>query len=242
MDNIVFCGDVNARIGSRPDVVFKNNTLQVRQTIDVKVNAHGLAFLDFLNDACCCVVNGRLCPAEFTFQSSRGMSEVDYVFVPIDVLNNISDMKIIPCTKIATDLGCIDEVTDVARLPDHCMLQFNIRCNNIESQKLGQNSESKNCDHTKKKKVARKFKSDYMQSEKLRNTLLAMINNRLRQDARQHEIDDCYSNLEQTIKSEMERCRKSGKRKNTPYKQYWTEKLSELWNEYNKSVRRVRCN
>lgn len=111
-ENIVFCGDINARIGSRPDIELKGDPLQMRQTIDTKVNSHGRAFLKFLNDACCCVANGRVCPAEFTFHSSRGMSEVDFIFMPIDVIRNVIHMRIVTCEQIVNELGLEQEISE----------------------------------------------------------------------------------------------------------------------------------
>lgn len=241
-DNIVFCGDINARIGSKPDIVIKGEPLQMRQTIDVKVNSHGLAFLEFLNDACCCVLNGRLCPAEFTFHSSRGMSEVDFMFVPIDVVRNVLSMKIITCEQIVNELGIVHEVNENAKLPDHCLLQITMQFSGMPSRNDPHSHNSNNSGSQVSKKVVRKYNKDYMKSENLRNALLTIIEQKLQCSEDQKAVDECYAEVERCIKAEMERCKKIGKRRHTPYKPYWSEKLSELWNVYNDSVRKLRCN
>lgn len=70
-DVILFCGNVNVRIGTRKDVVI-NVDVKDRDCVDTVVNSHGRSFLEFLNDACCCVVNGRCGKsAEFTLLTAK---------------------------------------------------------------------------------------------------------------------------------------------------------------------------
>lgn len=160
-DNVVFCGDINARIGSRQDICLSSDVkgISTRQTVDVKVNSHGQAFLDFLNDACCCIANGRAGPAEFTCINSRGKSEVDFVFMPIDILENVVNLKIYSCAEIITKAGRSDLVCDGSKPPDHCLIQFELICSGVYTDNNCKTTEE--C--VKKKGVPRKFKKDFMQ-------------------------------------------------------------------------------
>lgn len=86
-ENIFMCGDINARIGNRKDIIMSVDNVSERLTVDTAVNSHGKSFLEFLNDACCCVVNGRKGHAKNTYVSTKGSSEIDFVYVPYDVID-----------------------------------------------------------------------------------------------------------------------------------------------------------
>lgn len=60
VDNIFMCGDVNARTGSLPDLVTDVDDVSPRDNIDTVINAHGRSFVEFLQEAKMCVVNGRV--------------------------------------------------------------------------------------------------------------------------------------------------------------------------------------
>ena len=59
-DNIIICGDFNARIGCKPDITAWDN-VKPRKSLDNIWNAQGEKLLTFINDARCCVLNGRIC-------------------------------------------------------------------------------------------------------------------------------------------------------------------------------------
>jgi exonuclease III len=59
-DYLMFCGDFNSRIGDMNDVIGILDSLPVREGIDKTVNQHGKSMIDFLHEAKCCVLNGRL--------------------------------------------------------------------------------------------------------------------------------------------------------------------------------------
>lgn len=105
VDNIIFCGDVNARIGGLEDITLECD-VKNRVSVDVRVNSHGKAFLEFLNDSCCCVLNGRVGDtAVNTFMSTRGSSVIDYVYAPYDVVQEVTSFKILSCQEIVTEMG-----------------------------------------------------------------------------------------------------------------------------------------
>ena len=60
VDNIVLCGDFNARIGALKDYITEVDNLPVRNVIDESVNQHGHSLVDFLHESKFCVMNGRV--------------------------------------------------------------------------------------------------------------------------------------------------------------------------------------
>ena len=56
------------------DFIPEVDKIEPRICIDNSTNKHGSVFHDFLLDAKCCVINGRVCPANdnYTFVSTRG--------------------------------------------------------------------------------------------------------------------------------------------------------------------------
>lgn len=73
-DSLYITGVFNARIGTLSDILDECDFIRGRQVIDRRVNQHGHDFLEFLNDAKFCVLNGRVNPQDdsFTSISRRG--------------------------------------------------------------------------------------------------------------------------------------------------------------------------
>lgn len=126
-ENIIMCGDLNARIGNRKDVASTVSDINDRLVIDMVVNSHGKDFIEFLNDSCCCVVNGCKGAAKNTFVSTKGCSAIDYVYVPYDVLPNVENFEIVSCNEIVTEMQLEKVMSARTKLPDHCMLTFEFK-------------------------------------------------------------------------------------------------------------------
>ena len=69
--------------------------------IDHTQNQHGIYFIEILNDCKVFVLNGRfgVDSNDYTFQSTRGHSVVDYICVPQDIYNQCSNFRVIPCNS-----------------------------------------------------------------------------------------------------------------------------------------------
>ena len=90
-DAVLLCNDFNSRIGSMADVSdFNNANIPPRQTFDKTLYQHGHSFLEFLNEAKMCLLNGRFDESEnnYTSVSTRGKAVVDYICVPHEVFEN----------------------------------------------------------------------------------------------------------------------------------------------------------
>ncbi len=104
VDAVYFVGDLNAKLGGLKDYS-DIDVLSPRKIIDPAENNHGKAFREFLIEAKCCTVNGRVTPEfdNYTFVSTRGTSVVDYFFVPHDCLNDIIECRVDLCSEIIND-------------------------------------------------------------------------------------------------------------------------------------------
>ncbi len=127
VDAIYFMGDFNAKLGGMKDYTDIDN-LVPRKVIDHTENNHGKALKEFLIDAKCCAVNGRVTNEldNYTFVSTRGTSVVDYFITPHDCLNDIVECRIDLCSAIIEDLGIESLISDVSKPPDHSLLSIKI--------------------------------------------------------------------------------------------------------------------
>ncbi len=95
-DVIIFCGDINARIGEKSDhEIDLDSELPERISIDPTENSHGKQFIDFLKNCKLCVLNGRFDRKKDNFTSiGRGKSVVDYFFCPHNMLQFCNDFEV----------------------------------------------------------------------------------------------------------------------------------------------------
>ena len=99
-DLILICGDLNSRVGDKDDVIVVSDidAVETRVPIDVhaKPNQHGLEFLEFLNEAKMCMLNGRgdRHKDNFTCIYTHGKSVVDFMCVPHNCLSYCSNFEV----------------------------------------------------------------------------------------------------------------------------------------------------
>ena len=113
--------------------------------MDATTNNHGKALSEFLLDAKCCLVNGRVTPEydNFTFISTRGRSIVDYFFTPHECLQQIECFQVDTCSDIISQLGIESLISDVCKAPGHSLLTINIQASpyvQMTSRMLGANN------------------------------------------------------------------------------------------------------
>ena len=128
-DAIFLCGDFNARIGSLNDTSeFGNTTIPQRQAIDKTVKQHGHSFLDFLNEAKMCVLNGRFNESDnnFTSVSTHGKAVVDYICVHHDVLQKYEYFKLKAMRSVIEDGKLTYLLGERSKTPDHSALILEI--------------------------------------------------------------------------------------------------------------------
>ena len=123
-------GDLNSRIGHKPDFIVHDNTSSVdeddympdkylsRASCDNKCNSFGLRLIELCKSLCLRVVNGRLYHdfdvGAYTFVNNNGASVVDYLLTNECNFSCISDFYIHSLNEWS----------------DHTPLSFSIRCKN----------------------------------------------------------------------------------------------------------------
>lgn len=60
VEHMIYCGDLNARMSNVKDYVEGIDMIPDRHHLDTVKNKHGKTFIDFLNEAKMCVINGRI--------------------------------------------------------------------------------------------------------------------------------------------------------------------------------------
>jgi hypothetical protein len=104
IQNCIFIGDVNARVGALQNLEFVDDVCSssltaLRVSKDRVVDAKGRKLLEFFNDEGLVILNGRSpddSSGELTFAGSMGQSVIDLCGVSLNVLNMVNRFKIGP--------------------------------------------------------------------------------------------------------------------------------------------------
>ena len=101
-DNISLCGDFNARVGRKADVL-NCDIMPERRIVDHETNKRGDRLLTFIKDIKGCIVNGRITPENDDFTSvtsHKGRAVVDYCLTRQSDLNSITNMQVISSLEL----------------------------------------------------------------------------------------------------------------------------------------------
>lgn len=237
-DFICYCGDFNARIGHKLDSSFE--CLPIRTTADHVTNSHGKSLLNFLNDSCACVLNGRFGEAPNTCHSYNGSSTVDYAIVPIDNFDRVVSFEIVHLEGLTHELGIEHLVGSGSALPDHDMLIIVFRSTGVHLEDFMRGLGAATCKQGPRTRIPRKFKPDYMSNERVRAAITTCIDALIGRSHDQESIDSCYAKLTKEILWEMDKFKKLGKRQSTPYKEYWSPTLTVLWQDMRERYKAAR--
>ena len=132
-DAIYLCGDLNARIGSLEDIS-EFDIVPKRSVLDNSVNQHGHSFIEFLNEAKFCTLNGRFNSSDdnYTSVSSKGSAVVDYICVPHDTFEQCLYFKVI--RSLIEDANLYGLLSERSKIPDHSILLTEFRIHSNISQ------------------------------------------------------------------------------------------------------------
>ena len=208
-DAVIICGDMNSRIGQLSDSISMLDEIPQRSAIDKSTNQHGFTFVEFLNDAKFCVLNGRLCTTNDNFTSvpTRGKAVVDYVCVPYDCFKNCSNFRVISPESLVHKYQLQHLLGTRSKLPDIYFLSFDFTysysaqisddCHNQPIQ-----------DHPHEPFIARRYKinrmpPNFMQSDVSRSALLELTNKIESCRETQNNVDSVYDSFCDTIIHEM---------------------------------------
>ena len=113
--------DLNAHNGDHTETCY-TDTIPTRIPLEKVKNNHSNAFIEFLIDSKCCVVNGRKGDDDYTYMSTRGKS--DYVYIPHDSFESIENFWIDQYIDIIDKIGCHHLLEGRGRIPDHGIINL----------------------------------------------------------------------------------------------------------------------
>ena len=123
LGNITLCGDFNARVGSKADLIVDDsnkftplydsydidNQIMIRHSMDDKCDTRGQELLDLCIGQQLRLLNGRTLGDTFgnlTCYTSNGTSTVDYVIVSENIFDQILYFKVSDFTPTLSDCHC----------------------------------------------------------------------------------------------------------------------------------------
>ena len=74
-----------------------------------------------------CILNGRIGNNDFTFISPRGRSVEDYVIIPHDMLQSISEFNIETCQYFMSINHLESLLHETSKIPDHAIVTVTVR-------------------------------------------------------------------------------------------------------------------
>ena len=127
-DAIYIAGDLNGRIGNKPDFIECVDDIPKRTAIDIDSNGHGEAILHFCFESKFCVVNGKIDPFndDFTYVLSKGTAVVHYFLTSHYHLLSARSFEVISMTNVADNIGFHALGKAPSKIYDHFMLSMNV--------------------------------------------------------------------------------------------------------------------
>ena len=164
-DLALICGDVNARIGSMKDYFPEVDNVSDRCVLDIEKAGHCDAFIDFLNESKCSVMNGRgrKCHDNFTFMRDSRKSVVDYIAVNHDMLSSCGSFEVLTMTECIEKFCLLPLLSETSKLSDHSVVCAEFDFLLPEYSNLEENIHS--CVSGNKTKYSRSLPPDFMSSE-----------------------------------------------------------------------------
>ena len=202
-----------------------------RNLIDRSINQHGHDFIEFLNEAKLCALNGRFPDGDnFTSISNKGKAVVDFMCVPQELFWSIKSFQVHPLQTIVDSNELQYRISTKCKLPDHSFLlcEFNtghcLNFNHLTNDQTDQRPRFK----------FDKIPPSFMDSDMSRAALLNIMDEIEHSMETQNNIDDIYNNLCSVILSEMnEKIPKTGNVKTSKRmkikRPYWNDTLTDLW-------------
>ena len=256
VDTVIFCGDVNARIGALSDTICGvDDSIPIRQVIDTYVNQHGHFFIEFLIEARMHVLNGRYSNEhnDFTSVSTRGKAVVDYFAIPHDSIGLCRNFTVERMSAFVERHNLLRHLNERSKIPDHSMLTFEFLARpqySLDSM----DSNQPVCNISNKPVTTRKYRldsipQDFMQSETTKRALLLIIERIESNIETQNNINSIYTSLCDCIITCMNDsvpyfdCSKHTRKRYKSQKPFWNDELHSLWKEMrDKEKDFLKCN
>ena len=219
---------LNSRCGEYSDFIEGVDDMIPREVIDFQNSRNGDALIDLLIECNMCIVNGRVGTQDYTNISSIGKSVVDYLLVPHEQLQVITEFKVQTISDLINSY-CLHGYTKV---PDHSLLQFTVT---FESERLVGRTISHN---TSDSGAPRKFKvkeipENFLKDESVIHRINETLHNIQESIDRKEGADVAYRQFINLMIPEMEEKLEVCKRnQNAQTKRKTHKKMSKpYWNE-----------
>ena len=236
VDNMLICGDLNARIGNLKDYIDNVDTIPPRCVLDLVQNNHGMSLIEFLNESKFCILNGRVQTENdnFTCISSRGKSIVDYIVVAHDCLANYATMQVLTPNDIVDKFKLESMLSDRCKMSDHSVIWTSFKA--TADINLHEQSNILFDSKTNKKFYFNNINNNFLSNSHWFNIIAELERKLSQNDVFQQHIDACYHTFCHKLFMEMDThikykdCSKTLKKKFKYHKPFWNTELTELWN------------
>lgn len=234
-DALLICGDFNSRIGKLTDYVTSVDIVEPRNAIDPTINQHGNGLIEFLQESKFCTLNGRGDPSKdgFTCCTSRGMSVVDYVLVPHDILPNCDNFSVNNMVDTISKYNLQHLLNSNSKAPDHSLLYFELCINVLPS--LYETDVPLLASTPTLVFNYNKPRPNFLQSQLSKDALMQVINQILCNRETQEEIDHIYEQFCKALYDDMRNnipnydLSKPIRKRLRPRKAFWDDEVQNLW-------------
>ena len=232
VDTVVICGDFNARVGKKSDLLIVDGDVKPRHVLDLTENVQGNLLLNFVNDIKGCILNGRVTPqfdGYTSISAHKGKAVVDYFICRQSDLSAAVKLEVFTMTELISALDKQSLICDGCRPPDHSLLSLTIeRSQAVIDHVCGNTLGSK---ALKKKWLIRYPNETYMESELVDKVVGELLHDFRNKCKMQQEVNECYDNLVKFVLDEANKASRSkGKLRNeTSFKPYWDDGLQRMW-------------
>ena len=251
-DQIYICGDFNGRIGELDDSIQGLDNLPKRHCLDKTVQGHGEALIGFMNDVKLCTLNGRVNPENdnYTCISSKGLSVVDYIMTPHDVLDKCVYFKVYTVTELAEICNVSQLIGERCRLPDHSVLHVNFNPRAIDTtinnhispdETSGREGGKHFIPYNKRTYRFDNVPDMFLASDSWRYSMTQLIDLFMICRKNKDDFDNIYDKFCKVLSDEMNKflkytdASKPIRKRFNNKKPYWNEELSRLWKEMSES-------
>ena len=242
VDDLYLCGDYNGRIGNLNDYIPDVDNVPPRINLDTSTNKYGDVLIEFLRDAKCCIVNGRLSGTDnFTSVSTRGRAVVDYIIVPHEGLNNCNTFMVRTPNELLESLGPegISLLGDNCKVPDHSILMLSFQTRSTFFKEVEIPMSQNNL-----RSRIRSFPEGFLSSN-VCNSILLELNDQLKLNTNnQGHMDAWYDTFCKCLYTELDKCVKNNMQKGSKrvHKPYWNRELQRLWDHLRAAERKfLKC-
>ena len=245
-DLIVGGGDENARTKDLLDFIpdVDGQIIPERVNPDRTKNSHADSFITFLKDSRAVILNGRITPEKnnFTCVSTRGCSVPDYIFCPVENLQNCTEVKTITMSEIINEFKLFPPKT----IPDHSVISSRFVLSPFQLRKIDNKGADKNkspvsnslYNTRRSKKDLSKINDQFMMGDDIRDMIFQTIEKIESSVTSSNEVNLVWAEIKGIILKEMEKLpeipkssNKKQSKKINKGKSFWNEELRDLWND-----------